>query len=231
MGLLLSLAFADTIATRFPPPAGYRPATYTGDSFSAWLRSRELKPGNPPVYLYDGRKKGYQGAHAAVLTIDVGKKDLQQCADAVIRLRAEYLFERKRFDQIHFKYTDGKVARFSDTPDRTPAAFRAYLERVFMFAGSYSLAKEMKSVKNRRDLKAGDVFIQGGFPGHAVIVMDVAEKGEEKLFLLAQSYMPAQDVHVLKNPNDETLSPWYRLGGDDLVTPEWNFKWTDLKSF
>jgi hypothetical protein len=54
----------------------------------------------------------------------------------------------------------------------------------------------------------------------------------EKLFLLAQSYMPAQDVHVLKNPVDPAFDPWYRLAfGDTLYTPEWTFSKNHLKRF
>ena len=63
-------------------------------------------------------------------------------------------------------------------------------------------------------MRIGDFFIQGGFPGHAVIIVDMAEAiepktggGRRKYFLLAQSYMPAQDMHVLRNPAGE--SPWY----------------------
>ena len=50
------------------------------------------------------------------------------------------------------------------------------------------------------NIEIGDVFIQGGFPGHAIIVVDLAENEVgEKCFLVAQSYMPAQEIHVLKN--------------------------------
>ncbi|MBN2610182.1 MAG: hypothetical protein JXB00_01355, partial [Bacteroidales bacterium] len=53
-----------------------------------------------------------------------------------------------------------------------------------------------------------------------------------KVFLLAQSYMPAQDIQILKNPNDKSISPWYSLDFEgDLITPEWTFKKTDLKRF
>ncbi|MEM1219965.1 MAG: DUF4846 domain-containing protein, partial [Bacteroidota bacterium] len=38
----------------------------------------------------------------------------------------------------------------------------------------------------------------------------------------AQSYMPAQDIHILKNPT--TGSAWYSVDEiDPLRTPEWTF--------
>ncbi|MDA1192282.1 MAG: DUF4846 domain-containing protein [Candidatus Poribacteria bacterium] len=70
------------------------------------------------------------------------------------------------------------------------------------------------------------MFIQGGFPGHAVIVIDVAVNTitGERLALLAQSYMPAQDPHVLVNSYDRSRSPWYRIDDSaSLYTPEWTF--------
>jgi hypothetical protein len=76
------------------------------------------------------------------------------------------------------------------------------------------------------------VFIKGGFPGHAVLVADMVENRQtgEKRFLLLQSYMPAQDIHVLKNPKSEDGTPWYTTAiGDQLVTPEWVFPKTALK--
>ena len=49
-------------------------------------------------------------------------------------------------------------------------------------------------------------------------------------FLLLQSYMPAQEVHVLKNPKSEDGSPWYGIDfGPQLVTPEWSFARTALR--
>jgi hypothetical protein len=104
---------------------------------------------------------------------------------------------------------------------------------VFAYAGTLSLEKELKPIP-LEELSIGDVFIRAGSPGHAVIVVDVAADAQgEKLFLLAQSFMPAQDIHVLTNLNNSSLSPWYRLDeiGDHLDTPEWRFGRDELKRF
>src|SRR5688572_11354147 len=81
----------EALSSRFPAPRGFRRVPAAADSFGVWLRGLPLKPGRPAVLLFDGALKGNQDAHEAVLDIDVGDEDLQQCADAVIRLRAEYL--------------------------------------------------------------------------------------------------------------------------------------------
>ncbi|RLD54687.1 MAG: hypothetical protein DRJ01_17695, partial [Bacteroidetes bacterium] len=84
------------------------------------------------------------------------------------------------------------------------------------------------------NMEIGDIFIKGGFPGHGIIVVDMCFNKEtgEKLFLLAQSYMPAQEIQILQNPNNKQISPWYNLNFERrLYTPEWTFKKTDLKRF
>ena len=105
---------------------------------------------------------------------------------------------------------------------------------VFSYAGTASLEKELAAAQ-LTEIKAGDVFIKGGFPGHAVLVMDVAENIENgsKIFLVAQSYMPAQSFHILKNfEHNAQLSPWYPQSfGDVLLTPEWKFKTGTLKKW
>ena len=129
---------------------------------------------------------------------------------------------------------DGSRVRWSRSADADSSytQFRRYLRTVFAYAGSHSLSRELHPVADPSALRPGDVFIQGGFPGHAVIVLDVALGTDGvRRFLLAQSYMPAQNLHVLKNPSDRT-SPWYvaRPAGT-LRTPEWTFDYGDLKRF
>lgn len=206
------------------------------------MRQLPLKPEGEPVRLYTGVLKPRQDAHAAVVDIDVGSRDLQQCADAVMRLRAEWLWAVNRRDDIAFNYTGGGRVPFSrwakgerpsesgkswsrkGKPDASYASFRRYMTQVFAYAGTYSLERELKPVA-LADIAIGDVFIKGGFPGHAVIVADMAEHSAtgEKRFLLVQSYMPAQDPHILVNPAAPS-SPWYSANFDGpLVTPEWTF--------
>jgi hypothetical protein len=111
--------------------------------------------------------------------------------------------------------------------------FWNYLETIFMYAGTLSLEQELTSVEIK-DLEIGDVFIQGGSPGHAVLVVDMAvnPQTKDKIFLLAQSYMPAQEIQILKNPDNEKLSPWYSINfGEALSTPEWRFNKSNLKRF
>ncbi|ANM32395.1 hypothetical protein ABI59_20590 [Acidobacteria bacterium Mor1] len=232
------------------PPRGFVRVPAAENSFSAWLRSLPLLPDGTPVRLHNGRRKWNQRAQHSVVDIDIGEEDLQQCADAVIRLRAEYLRAAGCVDAVGFNFTSGDPARWSEwaagvrpsvrgnkvdwattaEPDASYDSFRRYLDLVFMYAGSASLALELQGVTDPSDVLAGDVFIQGGFPGHAVIVVDVAENDAgERMFLLAQSYMPAQNVHVLRGPGS---SPWYpaRSGGV-LETPEWTFDYGDLRRF
>ena len=110
--------------------------------------------------------------------------------------------------------------------------FRAYLENIFSYAGTASLSAELPR-RSPEEIRAGDLYLQGGFPGHAILVVDLADHPQYgRLMLLAQSYMPAQSPHILKNPNDPQLSPWYRVPTrGQLFTPEWDFDARDLYRF
>lgn len=241
-----------TIEERFGVPRGFERVKVQEGSFEEYLRRLPLKPHGTVVKYYDGRIKPKE-VHEAVIDMDVGDRDLQQCADAVMRLRAEYLYANELYDKIHFNFTNGFRADYNKwaqgnrisvegnvtcwvkkTDYSTDyASFRRYLDMVFAYAGTLSLSKEMQPVAIEK-MKIGDVFMIGGSPGHCVIVVDMAENKEngDKLFMLAQSYMPAQDIHILKNPESEDLSPWYSLNfREKLATPEWVFTKDQLMRF
>ncbi|MCU0352019.1 MAG: DUF4846 domain-containing protein, partial [Flavobacterium sp.] len=170
---------------------------------------------------------------------------------AIMRLRGEYFYSIKEFDKISFVLTNGFKMDYLEwtkgnrvivngnktvwlktaEPSNTYKDFRNYMEFVFMYAGSLSLSRTLRA-KDIKDIEIGDIFILGGSPGHAVIVVDLAEnKNGEKVFILAQSYMPAQETQILKNQNN-AISPWYNSSAfDKLYTPEWTFDFGQLKTW
>ncbi len=210
-----------------PLPAGYKRIYLANESFGHFLGMQTLKQ-DKTVYLYNGKPKYNQQAQYAVLNISTGNKDLRQCADAVMRLRAEYL---KLMNQpISFSDNAGKKYCWNHYKQR---GWQSYLEIVFGMCGTISLEKELQT-KSWNGLNAGDVLIKGGSPGHAVLVMDVARHKQtgKVIFLLAQSYMPAQDMHVLQNLNEKDLSPWFREPFNNIIlTPEWTFYENQLRSW
>ena len=193
--------------------------------------------------------------------------DLQQCADACIRLWAEYLWEHKMYDKIHFKNAPGFVFSYKKWAegyrvhfdknwkaswskdagvDYSYTTFRKYLSLVFTYCGTATLAKEMMPVKST-DIQPGDILIWGGSPGHAVTVMDVLRNkhtGKLKV-MFSQSYMPAQEIEILANNEDNYrwtekytkgmwFSPWFEIDEEKspvINTPQWTFDLSDGAKF
>ncbi len=232
-----------SLAGSFDPPAGFARVPVPPGSYGDWLRHLPLAPEGTPVRNHDGSRKANQASAAAVVDIDVGQRDLQQCADAVMRLRAEYLRNAGRRSALRFNFTSGDAYPYDRWLEgvrprvrgnevawtRGPAVadtrqqFRAWLDQVFTYAGTWSLEREAHPVPSVSELRIGDVLIQGGFPGHALLVVDLARnpKGETAV-LLAQSYMPAQSIHVVVNPADPAGGAWYHLDDATPVrTPDW----------
>jgi hypothetical protein len=243
---------AEPIPARFkevvsiPAPNGFARVARDSGSFAHWLGKRNLKKDNL-VKLFDGSFKRDQTGHYAVLDMSVGNKDLQQCADAIIRMRAEYLFEMGYYDSIHFLSTSMQRLRYTDwcrgtryrlkgnrlqaynagsQSGYTQQSLLQWLDFVFTYAGSYSLQKQLRPIRNGSIILPGDVIVEGGFPGHAMMVMDIVsnEKGEQQM-MLAQSYMPAQEMHIVRNPHAAQISPWYSIThASPLETPDWRFQ-------
>jgi hypothetical protein len=250
----LTQAPTRTLADSFAPPDGFVRAATDAGSFGEWLRGLPLAPDGTPVRFYDGREKPDQSEAAAVIDIDVGGADLQQCADAIIRLRAEYLFGRGAAGDLAFDFTSGDRYRFRSYAEGvTPAvsgtkvtwragrrhglshdSLRRWLDIVFNYAGTLSLSRELQPVPRLSDAAIGDVLVHGGTPGHAVLIVDLAIEpaSGRKLALLAQGFMPAQSLHVLRNPLDPAFSPWFALADDrPIVMPEWMLRPDELRRF
>lgn len=243
-----------TVETRILPPTGFAREKCEANSFTYYLRNLPLKKHGSKVMLFNGTEKSYQAGACAVVNMEIGTTDLQQCADAVMRIRAEYLWKQKRYSEIHFRFTNGFVADYmkwaegerifvkgSNTTwqktaqkDYSYKIFREYLDKVFMYAGTASLSKELIPVQISR-IQPGDIFIHGGHPEHAMIVVDVAKNPKTKkiAFICAQSFIPAQEIEIVKNLNDETNSPWYIVNPSDVTVkfPQWTFTTSELKRF
>lgn len=225
-----------TLEKRIKSPTGFERVSVGPGSFPDYLRNLPLKPAGSTVSYYNGLPKLNRNIYVAVVAMEIDQQDLQQCADAVMRLRGEYLYEKKDYANLHFNFvSDGKPRYYEDyvKGDHSYKAFRKYMRYIFSYANTRSLHNEMKP-RSIMSMQIGDVLIQKKNPyGHAVIVVDMAVNPTtgKKVYLLAQSYMPAQDTQILLNPMSDELSPWYELNDQTVTTPEWTFYPQDLRHF
>lgn len=242
----------EPLDARFAPPSGYARQAVAEGSFGAWLRGLPLRP-KGPVIDYRGRVILAEGDPrlAAVAELDEGTADLQQCADSILRLHAEWLWSQG-MRAISYRAASGTPLSWErwvrgDRPEAEGmtlvwkplgravsrddhSAFRRYLDAVFTWANTGALARDAARPR-LDDLRPGDFFVLAGSPGHAVLVLDVAANSAgEKVVLLGQGYMPAQSFHVLRPSEGEA---WFRLeparGG--IETPFWPapFPWSSLR--
>ncbi len=233
-------AHAETLSSGFATPAGAvrRPA----DAWGAWLRELPLREEGTPVRSHLGDVLAMPAAR--VVDLPLVKGDLQQCADSILRLRATW--ERTTGGSPAFHYTSGFLSRYADwTAGLRPrvsgskvtqvgggargdsdAAFDAWLTDLFMYAGTRSLAKEVREVP-LAEVAPGDLFVAPGSPGHAVLVLDVATRGGDTWLLVGQGFMPAMDFHVVAGP----AGGWFPVAGAELPTVPIPMDWTTLGRF
>ena len=239
-----------TLKDRINTPKDFKRVKYGRKSFGYFLENYPLYKDGKKVALYDGTKKMNQSDHIAVFRMKLVDGDLQQCADSVMRLYAEYLYSTKEYDKISFHLVNGFTCDYSkwrqgmrvsvsgddtswvqsEAASNSEKTLESYLRFVFAYASTLSMEEESNRI-NKKDIEAGDIFIYGGSPGHVVMVLDVCEnKDGEKAFLLGQGYMPAQQFHVLKNPLHED-NPWYYVKeiSYPFQTPEYTFDKGSLK--
>lgn len=202
-----------TVATAFPVPSGY--TAVDGGAFGAYLGALRVLDPAVPVRTYDGRIVDHR---ARVIDLPMVPGDLQQCADSAIRVRAEW--QRSVGQSPSFHATSGDPLPWSryeagEKPydDHGKIAWKPgssrqwddYLASVFMWAGTRSLAYDTTAVD---DPRPGDVVVYPGSPGHAVVLLEVAKRGDDTLVLFAEGYMPAQNFHV----DLGTEGGWWRWG-------------------
>jgi hypothetical protein len=222
----------DSIVTRVKVPQGFTRKVYPKESFQEFIQNYPLKKFGSKVINYDGSEYFYQSGHFGVLELSVPKNGLQQCADALIRLRAEYLWKQNRQAEVGFEFTSGDYCSWkyyaegyrpkvkgnkvsfhkTASKDHSKKNFYKYLNLIYTYSGTLSLYNELPKVTSSKNLQVGDMLVYPGTPGHIVMIVDKASdsKGNQR-FILAQGNTPAQSVHLLKNPNGGSQNPWYSL--------------------
>ncbi len=232
------------LSQRFSPPEGFQRVEVSEGSYAAWLRELPVRRDREYVLSYRGDR--LIRPSAAIVLLDLGKRDLQQCADTIIRLHAEYLWSKKRYAQIAYHFTSGDRSAWSDWQRgerfkikgrkvervwrkgtrHNHRAFRRWLVNIFRFAGTQSLRFDSKRL-GKRAFQAGDFFVQPGGPGHAVVILEIAEdQAGRRAALIGQGFMPAEDLHILSSIGPRILEGvWFLLPDeehDSILTPSWS---------
>ena len=92
-----------------PVPYGYERIDGNDAAYSTFLHSLPLKGKGAKVMLYTSDTANYQFLSYAVVDLLI-LSNAEQCADACMRLRAEYLFQRGRYGEIRFNDINGNYS-------------------------------------------------------------------------------------------------------------------------
>lgn len=233
-----------TLSHAFSPPKGFTRVEVEATSYQAYLRGLPMRTDRTSVKLYNGDPVSMPSK--GIIPLDLGKRDLHQCADSVIRLYAEWLWVSDRATEAQFHFTSGDLARWKDwragkvlkvkggkvvqvktkAAPNTHSAYRRWLDRVFTYASTRSMHRDSKRIEDPKELQAGDFFLMGGSPGHVVILLDVAASTSgERVALVGQGYLPAREFHVIEGGSSEAIGGvWFKLPSnenEELSTPTW----------
>lgn len=97
-----------SLQERIQTPGGYARTVSEDGSFDWYVRNYPMEPDGSPILLYDGRLKSRQDVGIATFSLPViSSADLQQCADSVMRMYAEYFWHTGQYDKIRFHFVSG----------------------------------------------------------------------------------------------------------------------------
>ncbi len=245
-----------TVHSRVNPPEGFIRTPLPSFSYQAYLQSLAIKNADAKVMRFDGNEKKFE-CYSAVLDVELLDKDLMHGEHYIQLLRANYLFNHSKYDMISFHYDDNRslsYAQWADgyryvwqdslyvldsiaIPNSSEVSFIKYMNEIYENSTAIGLSHDTELLEVSK-LSIGDVLVQPedlDHKGHAVLVLDMVVNPEtgEKLYLFAQGYMPAQNMHILHNPYEPEISPWFRVQEDALyvATPQWTFRKKHVRRF
>lgn len=192
-----------TIGTRFNPPAGYERKAAPKGSMAEFYRNYPMFPSTHHVtncfgHTYDNTQ---------VLKMDLIGDNIQQCADAAMRLRCEYLFKQKMYDKISFHASNANIWSYNSYLTKnnkkvSEESLREYMFYLFSWCGSKSLDDYDTVPVKFNDIQVGDIACRGGSPGHVVTIVDIAypvDGSKDTIAVLfAQSFQPAQETEIVE---------------------------------
>lgn len=235
-----------TVGTRINPPEGYTRIHALEDSIGTFLHDYPVRADGAQVLYYNGEIREDAQA-AAVLDVSLGSRNHEGPAGAMARLIAEYLYSQQAYADISFTlgsnfdftfdtWRTGKTLRVDGSSVSWESGgedsngeenFQSYLSTLFVYISMSTLERDLVQVEDvdSDEIRVGDIFLGTTEDGKktALMVADLCQSDEtgERLMLLVQGGAPAQQLHIVENPSDEELSPWYPCGfSADLTTPD-----------
>ncbi len=190
-------------------------------SYAAYLRDIPLKSKGAKLHLHSGMVAKHQFLAAAIVDQPLLNKN-EQCADVAIRLRAEYLWQNGRYDEICFTDVHDSILCYCcDTvpADSLRSCFEAYLTgEVFEWCNTSSLYGETVP-RQFIDVQAGDILVHPAEPGedygHAIVVVDVARDAKGRVAILClEGNTPAREKHIVRN-KWLWRDPWFIIDKND----------------
>lgn len=235
-----------TLEERYAPPTGYTRVETDDGSFGTYLRAIPLKPDGSAVLQHDGTAS--EASAAAVVDLSIGAGDRCQLTDALLLLRARYLFDAGRKDEIQFYFSSGFLYDFTtyaagrrvkvdgnnvtwvtkDTPGDTLQDLYGYLGTLY----SYSRAVSVKAndTMQTSNVVPGTLFTNDG----GAIIADLARNDAtgESVVLLIRGGSPASDLYVMDNTLAPELSPWFSVSpAGGIYAGEITFMISDAREF
>ena len=194
-------------------PIGFERVAVAEGSFGEFIREFPIQKRGSHMEYFNGSTALGQYWGYAVLDLPM-LSGSEQCADVVMRMRAEYLWRSAQYNSIRFQSVTGENQKYGGGSDRK--AFENYMRKVYANSNTSSLSGELPS-KSFKDIEPGDVFVYGApdarHYGHAVLVADVARNPVtgKTAIMLAQGSTPALTMHIIRNMFHPTRSPWVIL--------------------
>ena len=235
-----------TIGTRFNPPAGYKRVQVSNDSFGKYLRDFKLREYTTKPLAYDTAAKTLANNDSApavsVLDMDlINKSNLQEAANSVIRLYAEFLYKQGRFDDIAFNLLTtpafrldfrtwseggrlieegnsitwckehGEHCKHRDVDTGTEYGVFKYYMQNVMLHSNISSLPSNMKSVSMNEVTVGDIIVYADSKIPDIIV-DMAENADgSKLLLIARGGNPASEIFIVRNESNSDLNPWHDM--------------------